>query len=206
MTRLFSLTAAALFAASTAQAALVADISGTPGSGQTTWTFSGTAISGGAGSFSADVFSLTTMWSKLGDFTALRASTVTDIQGKATVRIDNETRWIDQVFVSDASSVRGDLFAIGVNGDDNFAFSAGSDITWQGTLTVFGIDIDALSKGGLPSTFVTSHFGVDGVALDLELNFAADDVSVVPLPAGGVLLLSGLAGIAAMRRRRQAIR
>ncbi|WP_298920446.1 VPLPA-CTERM sorting domain-containing protein [uncultured Roseobacter sp.] len=206
MTRILSLIAAALFATSPAQAALVADISGTPGSGQTTWTFSGTAVPDGAGSFNADSFSLATIWSGLGDFTALRASILTDIQGKARVRIDNETRWIDEVVVNDANSVRGDLFAIGVNGDENFAFSAGSEITWQGTLTVFGIDINVLSEGGLPSTFASSTFGVEGVQLDLELNIAADEISAVPLPAGGALLLSGVAGIAALRRRKKVTR
>ncbi|WP_299506249.1 VPLPA-CTERM sorting domain-containing protein [uncultured Roseobacter sp.] len=204
MKRLLSLTAAALVAASTAQAALIANISGTPGSGQTTWTFSGTTIAGGGAFFQDGNLNQANVWTDLGDYTSVEFFNNVNVSGDAALTIDGETRRIDLAAIDDDGDF--DDWGIGVDGADIFVFGAGSEVSWTGSLTVFGIDLNDLNNSGLPITFLTSSFGLVGEGtLDLELTIAADEISAVPLPAGGVLLLSGLAGVAALRRRKKSI-
>ncbi|WP_298976136.1 VPLPA-CTERM sorting domain-containing protein [uncultured Roseobacter sp.] len=204
MKRLLSLTAAALVAASTAQAALIANISGTPGSGQTTWTFSGTTIAGRGAFFQDGNLNQANVWTDLGDYTSVEFFNNVNVSGDAALTIDGETRRIDLAAIDDDGDF--DDWGIGVDGADIFVFGAGSEVSWTGSLTVFGIDLNDLNNSGLPITFLTSSFGLVGEGtLDLELTIAADEISAVPLPAGGVLLLSGLAGVAALRRRKKSI-
>lgn len=211
MKRLLSLAAAAIFAGSTAQAALVVDITGTPGDGQTKLTFSGSSIARAFGFFEPDdTVGFGSAWLNLGDFAnSAFLSDPVQLIGKAEINIEGKVQSIDAVEVR--NSEFGDFSAndglgIGVDGGDRFEFLAGEMISWSGSVMLEGLDIDSFNTGGqATSSFFTSNFGGTEDALDLELNIRPDEISAVPLPAGGVLLLSGLAGVAVLRRRRKSI-
>lgn len=203
MKRLLSLTAAALFAASTAQAALVVSFSGTPGSDETTLTFSGLDIANGSGFFDVNRTSADSTWNDVAAFSDIFRVFETDLSsfvGKAILTIDGADRSLTALTVGD-TSVRGGAFGVGVDGDDEFSFSAGSEVRWSGSMIAIGLDITDLNFGDPLTSFFSSTFGETDNVLDLELTIAADDISAVPLPAGGVLLPSG---VVALRRRRKA--
>ena len=90
--------------------------------------------------------------------------------------------------------------------DFNFSVTAGLDTVTthiprqsNGTINFVSILFDApISTATL--TFNTSHN--DGFGLD---DATAATVAPIPLPAGGLLLLGGLAGFAALRRRGQSV-
>lgn len=196
----------ACLAASSANAALLLEISGTPGAGTTTWTFSGSAVANGSGSFSSNLtFDLSEQWHDVGNYTDLDLFSVPDdggsISGVATLSVGATTLGIDSVFVdSDAGGL--DDFAVGVSGGTDLAFIAGDLVSWTGTLIVAGIDLNRLDASPLPATFNSSNFGdVRGV---LDLTLTITEATAVPLPAGAPLALTGMAvlGLASRRRAR----
>ena len=105
---------------------------------------------------------------------------------------------LTKVDVNTGADIAGLLDAIGQtspNGQSIARFSFGSDV---GELCISTVANCALSTGWV--------FGTERAESALIGNFvvAATDVAPVPLPAGAVLMLTGLAGLGFARRRRTA--
>ncbi|MEM1344387.1 MAG: VPLPA-CTERM sorting domain-containing protein [Pseudomonadota bacterium] len=204
-TQFLLLAGLAAFALSTpAQAVLLVEIDGTPGSGQTTWTFSGSDIAGNGGFFDDDDnLGSADAWQNLGQYTTRNDVEETDVTGNAVLSIGSETRAIDLAYIDDDGSTSDDDFGVGVAGPTNFTFTAGDTVSWSGSLLVTGIDLNDLNESGLPAVLTASNYGGTANTLDLEVRIGSSS-AVVPLPASLPLLLAGLGalGIAARRRAR----
>lgn len=72
--------------------------------------------------------------------------------------------------------------------------------------TVLGSSITGCCGGNVPSSLVTiADLQFDSVVfVSSTAAFEYANISAVPLPAGGLLLIGGLAGLAALRRRKAA--
>jgi hypothetical protein len=197
--RLSLLIALSLLLASAAQATLVLDITGVGGSGETTWTFSGSDTAGGAGDFDDDTNIESTdlngsHWD-LGSFTSifLNDTQVAASFSNATLTIGALTRAIEDAYIdTDIDPGELDDIGVGVSGTTNFDFVAGDLVSWTGYMTV-GIDLDSLIAG----TYSTDVYGADPGVLNLTVN-------IVPEPSTAVLMLLGLAGFGIKARRRTA--
>ena len=84
--------------------------------------------------------------------------------------------------------VDGDLFWIAELGGE-LAYTAG------------GVDLSGLGAYGMFT--IERRINSDGSAKGPELYISAMTVSAIPLPAGSLLLITGMGGIAALRRRRK---
>jgi hypothetical protein len=185
-----------LLLASAAQATLILDISGVGGSGQTTWTFSGSATAGGAGDFDEDTAIESadpngSHWN-LGDFSiGLHDTQVAPSFSNATLTIGALTRDIDDAYVDTDDTTLDDI-GVGVSGLGNFEFFSGDLISWTGSMTV-GIDLNSLIIG----SYSTDVYGADPGELDITVN-------IVPEPSTAVLMLLGLAALGIGGRRCEA--
>jgi hypothetical protein len=194
--RLSLLIALSLLLASAAQATLVLDITGVGGSGETTWTFSGSDTAGGAGDFDDDTNIESTdlngsHWD-LGSFTSifLNDTQVAASFSNATLTIGALTRAIEDAYIdTDIDPGELDDIGVGVSGSTNFDFVAGDLVSWTGVMTV-GIDLNSLIVG----TYSTDVYGVDPGVLNLTVN-------IVPEPSTAVLMMLGLAGLGIAARR-----
>lgn len=84
-----------------------------------------------------------------------------------------------------------------------FQFGAGG----VSSFTITGIDPALMLDPANTNAFVTGVSLVNGnIAGTITQTPITTDVNAVPLPASGVLLLSGIAGFAFLRRRREALR
>ncbi len=193
--RLTLLTTLSLLLASAAQATLVIDISGVAGSGETTWTFSGSATAISYGDFDEDTDINNTdefgsHWD-LGDFSIdLNDTQVAPSFSNATVTIGALTRNIDDAYID--TDLQLDDIGIGVDGVGNFAFNTGDLVSWTGFMTV-GIDLNSLITG----SYTTDVYGIDPGQPELTVN-------IVPEPSTAVLMLLGLAGLRLGGRRGEA--
>jgi hypothetical protein len=193
--RLLLLTTLSLLVASAAQATLVLDISGVAGSGETTWTFSGSATAISFGDFDEDsdinnTDQFGSHWD-LGDFSIdLNDTQVAPSFSNATVTIGALTRNIDDAYID--TDLQFDDIGIGVDGLGNFEFNTGDLVSWTGFMTV-GIDLNSLFTG----SYSSDVYGVDPGQPDILVN-------IVPEPSTAVLMLLGLAGLRIAGRRDEA--
>lgn len=187
---------------STAQAALIVDIDGVSGSGQTTWTFSGSAIASGGGFFEDDGnLGSTDSWSDIGHYTDINDLEALAVTSSATLTIAGITRNINLAYVDTDSGVDADDFGVGVDGSGGFTFADGDLISWSGSL-VANIDIDDISLEGNPTTINTSSYGSSGTLLDLTINIGSASGTSGTVPAAPALALFGLGlGLLGIRRR-----
>lgn len=190
----------------TAQSTLMIDVTGAPGSGTTTWLFSGAAMAEGDGTVrteTVDSFNLDDT------FDVIRpggpGSFITDpsiqwelfplMSGSASLTIGADTRSILALLLNEHSPRSEDQ--LGIRVDSSLDYLAGETSSWSGSLLI-GVDINQLSEG----TFINQRF------LNPEPNFAgpAGDVlmtvtsTAVPEPTTFALLVLGLVGLRSGRR------
>ena len=187
--------AAVALVAAPASADLQLDITGAPGSGVTTWTFSGTGTTTGASTVRDNTG---TTWNT-GDTTqfgggdgildAALQDTLLSFTGAATLTVGSVTESITGVFLDDDGTGAGD--DLGVRVANPITYASGEAVSWTGSGTV-AVDINQ---------FVLGSFDMDFGALWL-LDGDATNVNISLIPAPGALALLGFAGLAARRRRR----
>ena len=176
--------------AGVARADLVLSIEGIPGSGQTTWEFSGTGLTQ-AGTGNTFVFS------DLGNFTTLPSTFLMPISGSATV-VHEPTGNSAAIFgarVIDQGTGQVD--------DLSLAFSPelprvdGDEMSWSGAL-VFGFDINDLDEAGLPFSVTSPGSFAPNIQLSISVTAIPEASSWVAFS----LLTLGCAGWAGVRRIR----
>ncbi len=177
------------------QADLIINISGMSGSGESTWTFSGSTTATTDGTFQGKnvgnpndkwIFSssgltdtINNTWIINGNLSGITMS----IQPSGGSSVDYS---LDAVYLDDQAG--GDGFSISP-GSSNVDFSAGSLISWTGS-AVLPVDIGQLT---VPSTVATSAT-LSGARLGISL-------TAVPEPSG-LAALCWIAGALTMVRRR----
>ena len=194
------LISAALSVASLSHAQLNIDVVGTPGSGVTTWTFSGsggaTSADGSIRDTSMNTFSAFDSGQfPFGQDTILNTSyqdMVFTLTGSATITIGSQTRSIAGIYLDDDGGSADDL---GVRADTQMDYLVGEASSWTGSGTV-NVDINDFALG------TWSINSVDGQAM-----FFSDPTTVtfsaVPEPTTMILLGAGAAAIAARRKKRK---
>lgn len=111
------------------------------------------------------------------------------------------------------------LFSISYNGNSIPGSLTGFDVSWAGgsasftttqnsALTEFASFLGSALDGVAVSSLTLSNFTTNGQYYDFyaisEVSFTSTPVSAVPLPASGLLLLAGAAGLGMLRRRKVA--
>lgn len=151
-----------------AAATLVVEIQGVPGSGRTTWSFSGSTIAGKAGYFESGD-DLTNHWRSIGEYTAINDFEDTSVHGDASIIVGGRVRPIGLAYVDSDAAMGEDDFGVGVVGPDDLTYSAGDRVSWSGTLTA-SIDVGDLASNGLPNTMTADEVAHSGPGtLDLQV-------------------------------------
>lgn len=204
---------AVFLVSSVANAALIVDVTGTPGSGETTWTFSGsytTTASATEDQITVAPSTFSTSSTRL----VLGLNYFQHSSNEASVPLALDTVFNDtSVALTSSAFITGSLSGVHLlnglyidadNGlDDDFAwfaggaFSAGEIISFTGTGVMFR-DITEFGDPGLTSgsSFV---FSSTSEVTPLTVTFSA-----VPVPAAVWLFGSGLLGLIGVVRRKKA--
>jgi len=185
-----------------AQAALMVDVLGIPGSGFTTWIFSGTATATAAGEFVSTNIADTdsTQWKEIGDYVITDIDNVifTDPASTASVTTSTGgTQAITGVLIDRDSSVPG------TNNDDwtiaplgNLLIGNGDTVTWSGALTL-NVDINNFFLGSF-----NGSEEAPGNLFDTQLTFTQSTFAV---PEPLTLLGAGAAiGLGAAFKKKKA--
>ena len=187
MTRLIYVLGLALLLtslANSAKADLIIDVVGAPGSGQTTWTLTGSDTATSSGTFRSGSLAETDSWMDIADLFKTNISSFQQAISGATVNVGGTAYAIDRILIDDdgsnASNVD-DEIGFGVDNTSNVTFSAATLISWTGSFTL-GADINDMNVGSYQDP--SPSFG----GLDLRVN-----VSAVPEPSGTVLICFALA-------------
>jgi len=197
----------AVSASTTAQAALLLEISPGPAANQTTWTFSGeTETLFGFFNIHGEVTEAepASMWGDFPHFTTLDDTHLTVFSGTANiVKNGTETRAIGNAWVDDGSDntapdreATGDAIGVILPGDDEFEVGEGDTLSWSGSLVMDGAGISAFSAGGLPYSGDSTRFYNEGNNIPMTLSI------VVPEPSTCLLSLAALGTLAICSHRR----
>ena len=183
---------------SSANAVLIVDITGVPGSGETLWSFSGSTTAVGTGFFEdGNGIGNSDSWQNVGNYTSINDFEVTTVFGVASLTIAGITRSIDLAYIDNDNNSLDD-FGVGVSGASNFDFADGDLISWMGSLQVVGFDLNDIGLAGIPTTLLASQYG-DSANLELEINIS--EFIFLPEPATAALLAVGLTLLVCVRRR-----
>ena len=169
-------------------ATLVIDITGVPGAGEVTWTFSGSAV---ASSSDTDLFGGGQDFFNIGNFATLDFTTFSATSTTATVSVGATTVAIDAVFIDDDSGVTDD---IGVDTASVIGANAGDTVSWTGSL-VAPFDFNLLIVG----TFGPASMSNVADITDISVTIA--EAAPAPEPATIALLGLGFLGAGFARRR-----
>lgn len=171
---------ATLFTSSSAKADLVIDILGTPGSGLTTWTFSGSATATTGGQFESGTnLAENDGWQNFANTfnNGLNSSDPLDIPITGpTISIAGTNFAMDRIQIDNDESGLDDL-AFGIANGSNVFFVADDVISWSGSFDL-GQDINGMNIG----TFSDSTPSFGGLALQVN-------ISAVPEPSSLATLL-----------------
>jgi hypothetical protein len=184
----------------------VINVTGTPGSGTTTWVFSGSAVAEENGTVrtqTADSFHVDDTFDVICQGCLIPFIADTEISwdvypsagGSASLTIGDDTRSIVALVLNDNSPRSEDQLGIRVDSPLNYLST--ETTSWSGSLLI-GVDVDQLGEG----TFINQRF------LNPEPNFAgpAGDVlitvSAVPEPTI-TTLATFLLGLMGLRFRRK---
>jgi hypothetical protein len=196
--RTLFLVAMGILIAPAAHATMVLNITGVGGSGETTWTFSGSATAGNASTLDfdddnnindqGDTDVNGSHWD-LGEFTVANLDDFQVIGSSRTgmLTIGSVTKEIYYAYIDTDTGF--DDISVGVNGGGNYEFNLGDVVSWTGSMVV-AVDIDDLVQG----SYTTSRYGATNGALDVQVN-------IVPEPTTAGLMLLGLGGLAMFDRR-----
>lgn len=191
--------------AHTASATLIVSVTGVSGSGQTTWTLSGSSTADSNGtvrtstgtSFNAgDTMELDGPGSGVGDFIipATIQNDVFAVSGAASITVGADTETITHIFLDD-DGINHDDF--GIRTATSFAYLSGEASSWTGSFTV-NLDIDTFNPGTYDLIGAAPGFSLTD---DIDITFAA---VAVPEPGTLAILGLGLAGLGMARRRKAA--
>lgn len=181
----------------TAQASLLVNVTGTAGSGQTIWVFSGSSTASSDGVFGLAPSDFPEEWRNVGDYvadTSLNAISISPSSGSASITNSQETRSISLIGIDydgNSSSSNNDDFGIGV-ADQSLNIIAGDVVSWTGTL-LLPLDITQFKLG----TYGPAQSGAIGGLTDIQLTLQSvpESTSIIGL------LVAGTFGLALCRRK-----
>ena len=192
-----------------AQAAVIIDITGVPGAGVTTISFSGTSVAindtviNASGVDDFDESTLQTVGSQSFLTDPLLQDVFFDVTGNLAVDINGLNVPITQIFLDDDDFSIPSFDDFGLRVASETAYSTGDVFTWLGSGTI-ALDFSAFN----PGTYLNGDGGL-GFA---QAFFAANDevtfnvtASRIPLPSTVLLILAGLAGLGFAARRRRTL-
>lgn len=200
--RLFIFAVAVLFAVP-AHATMMLEISGTPGSGETTWVFSGSDTARGTEQFNAGTIGAGGSWQDVGDYvtSAYDNAGISLISGIVTIQVNGSaSNTIDRIRLDHDEPPALDELGFGFPTlSSDLPFTNGDVVSWAGTAVV-PVDLNDL----VPGEFGSSAFGTIGTdILTLEgcvLTAGGECPASVPEPSTGLLLVTG--GLLAIASRR----
>lgn len=181
----------------TAQASLLVNVTGTPGSGQTIWVFSGSSTASSNGVFGLTPSDSPEEWRNVGDYvadTSLNGIFISPSSGSASITNSQETRSISLIGIDydgNSSSSNNDDFGIGV-ANQPLNIITGDLVSWTGTL-LLPLDITQFKLG----TYGPAQGGAIGGLTDIQLTFKSvpESTSIIGL------LVAGTFGLALCRRK-----
>lgn len=202
----FLLLATLSFYANPAYAVLEVFITGTPGSGATTWTFVGSDTARDSGYFEYDNnLGTNDAWQNIGDFTNVGDLELETVTAGATLTIAGVTRNIDIAYIDTDNGANADDFGVGVSGSTQFTFSAGDTISWAGSLVATGIDINDISLAGVPVTLTGNDYGGTANALTLNVHIGTNPPAATSASVSTPLLVLSISllfiGLFASRKK-----
>ena len=197
MKKTFSIAVSSLIALSimvtSLHAQLIVDVTGTAGSGSTTWTFSGSAVAAGStgAAFQTDPTGGNDAgnWLDFAEYTDVNNTNFSIASGSASVSVNgtsNESLTGIYIDTDSAADPTADDWGIAVA--NNLAFSVGDSVSWSGAVDI-GIDLNDLDNTALPVTYTTSNIGGSGAALSMQMNIIPEPSSLGILAACSAALL-----------------
>jgi len=192
----------ALMATASVQADLVLNIKGVPGSGTTTFEFvtfiGGSGTTSGSGTVRTNAGSTwsTSDTTQFGTGNGIANSSYQDtvfaMTGGATITVGLTTETMTGIFLDDDGTGQGD--DIGVRVANAIPYASGETVTWTGTGTVAGLDINDFVEGTFQMDF--------GALWLLDQDNTVVNISAIPEPSGLAVLGSIVAfGLMGWRRR-----
>lgn len=209
MFRRAGLALVALLLTGSAASALSVDVFGVPGTGQTTWTFSGSQTATSAGTFGVSsgvsgIPAVPSQFLNFGNFTDIDFATRPVLSGTASVLVQSGLSVsflvIQDVFIDD-DTTSSDDFGLSFGGA-TLGFGAGDLVSFSGSVLV-GYDLTDLDTSPLPFSQTGSAASDGGLETRLDVTLTISETTAVPVPPGLSLALTGVGVLALFARRRR---